>query len=259
MSSRIKSVAAMLVAVSLSVSISACSPQGIVQAFEPSKCDSGPIVETISDTSGSTRRQRGRNGAYEAAEMTAAEDAAAGCGELFATTADGNAVSDAGWVINGTQFDQALGDRKLSEAARVHAARRLLPKVRRLLQLTPTAGTDLLGALQRVALASNALSHRSRKVEIFIESDGVLNVPGSGGYSLYRTPVDTPRRRSEFVARLEAAGELPDLNGASVVLQGIGVGVGDRLLARSVIALWADLVPAMNGRLMSIDAARSDI
>jgi hypothetical protein len=235
------------------VSISACSPAGVVGSFvSPSGCLAGPITFTVTDTSGSTSAERVRGGLYEEAEMAAAQQAAAECGDLYATTADGNSLSDSRWTIDDAQFRQAIGSEEVSRAARVQAAKKLGRAIRRLMQEAPTAGTDVLGALTRVALAAT-VNHAGRKVQIVIQTDGVLNVPGQ--YNLYNVPIDTPGRRAAFVARLESSSELPNLKGADVTLFGVGVGVGNRELARSVVALWAELVAHMNGRLVSLDAA----
>lgn len=243
----------------ITLTLSACSPSQIERAFIGQKqCTGGPKVLTVTDTSGSTRHERAPAGLYESGEMAVIEETAAACGALYATTADGNAVADGRWDIDGTQFTQALGNQQLGEAERVQAGKKLLPEVRNMLRLTPTAGTDILGALDRAQLALAAIKGGQQEI-VYVETDGVLNVAGRGGYSLYQVPIDTPRRRAKFIDRLRVAGEIPDLGGAKVVLEGIGVGVGDRRLARAVVVLWQQLVPAMNGHLVSIDAAVSSI
>lgn len=236
------------------VSITACAPAGVIgDLVSPSACSAGPITFTVTDTSGSTTGERVRKGLYEQAETAAVEQAAAECGDLYATTADGNSLSDSRWTIDDAQFRQALGSEKLGRAERVQATKKLRPAIRHLMEESSTQGTDILGALTRVALAATAMNRAGRKVQIVVQSDGVLNVPGQ--YNLYREPIDTAGRRAAFVARLEAADELPNLKGADVTLFGVGVGVGDRRLARSIVLLWTDLVAHMNGQLVSLDAA----
>lgn len=247
-----RAAAATLVVLS-AVSLGACAPAGLVQSFiGQSSCSAGPMTFTVTDTSGSTRAERTRGGLYEEAEMSAAEQTAKKCGDLYATTADGNSLSDSRWTIDDVKFRRTIGSAETSEAARVQEAKKLRRPIRRLLGETATAGTDVLGALARVALATTA-AHAGRTVQIIVQSDGVLNVPGE--YDLYETPIDTPGRRASLIARLEAEGELPDLKGAEVSLYGVGVGVGDRRLAKSVVVLWSELVAHMNGRLVSLDAA----
>jgi hypothetical protein len=235
-------------------SLSACAPAGVIGEFvNPSACSAGPITFTVTDTSGSTAAERARRGLYEEAETAAADQAAAECGDLYATTADGNSLSDSRWTIDDTEFRQAIGSASLGRAARVQAAKKLRPAIRRLMQESTTHGTDVLGALTRVALAATAADHAGRHVQIVVQTDGVLNVPGE--YDLYREPIDTPGRRAAFIARLEASDELPNLKGADVTLFGVGVGVGDRRLAKAVVLFWQELVAHMNGQLVSLDAA----
>jgi hypothetical protein len=251
----IRSTCAAALSLLVAVSLSACAPSAVVGGlFGTSHCSVGPITFTVTDTSGSTAAERVRGGLYERAEMAAAMKAAADCGDLYATTADGNSLADSRWTIDDARFRLAIGSDEVSRAGRVQSAKKLRPAIRRLLGETTTAGTDVLGALTRVSLAvPAATNHAGRTIQVVVQTDGVLNV--SGAYDLYRIPIDTPGRRAAFISRLEGAGELPDLKGAEVTLFGVGVGVGDRRLARSVVALWAELVAHMNGRLVSLDAA----
>ena len=87
-----------------------------------------------------------------------------------------------------------------------------------------------------------------------LSSAGAIHIPNVA--SVDGTPIDTARRRRNFVARMRQAGAIPRLNGWTVVLAGVGSGVNDRNLAANLRLLWSDyLVPAMGANVGSIDSS----
>lgn len=239
----------------LAILLVGCSTAAIEENIVGTQqCDPGPIVYTVVDTSDSTEQQRARGAAYQEALMNAViPETARMCGDLFATAADGNAIANGRWIIDGAQFRQTAGGNKTVAAeGRARKAQKDLGRhVQQLLRAHSTNGSDVLGALQRVAVTAKDVPAGRRKVIVLL-TDGVLVVKGH--YSAYKTPLNTRERRKKFIARLRAGAELPDLRGVEVFLGGVGVGVGNRETAKAIIATWTTLVGEAGGELESIDS-----
>jgi hypothetical protein len=213
----------------------------------------GPVTFIVADASGSTDAERRPGGLYETAAMKAVRETARHRGgEVFAAPIDGNSTADSTWVIDGRTFDEQLGgNANLGEAARIRAAGSLRPAVRRLLRRGPRAGSDILGALQRVSLAAKAIPRTRRRVLVLL-SDGAIV---TSGYDLYAHAPRNEGQRRAAIRDLRSRGELADLHGFSVALVGIGIGVSNRTTAKAALALWRELIPAMGGRLVSEDSS----
>jgi hypothetical protein len=245
-----------LAATILPIALSGCSSQDVQQTLlGKARCDPGAIVWVAVDTSASTSSQRGPNGPYEGDLIrTLIPKVAADCGTLYAAPADGNAIADARWVIDDRSFTRIVqGNDALDARARAkNAQRRLAPDVRRLLHMRATNGSDLLGAMQRVALAAGSAEPTRKKI-LVLETDGVLNVKRK--YDLYGTPIDTARHRNRLLARLKRDNELPRLDGFDVYISGVGVGVGNRETAKAIITFWQAMIRETGARLVSADSS----
>lgn len=251
--------AAVIAAVLAALSLTACSSESLIgQMNGESHCKPGPVVDVVADISPSTSTQRRPGGPYEDAVMAAAGHVAGACGTLFAVAADGDAIANGRWAIDGRTFETTIGlDGELGAAARQRNASRLEPLVRRLLTMKPTSyedGTDILGDLSRLASAQPGIAPAAaRRKEIVLVSDGVLYVKGH--YSMYKTPLNTRRRRERFLRRLRRGGEIPDLRGWTIDAAGIGIGIHNRETARWVLRFWREqLIPATGARVGSIDS-----
>lgn len=239
--------------------LTACDPSSMVgQVTGESHCKPGPIVDVIADVSPSTLVQRAPDGPYELAVMDAATHTAGRCGTLYAVAADGDAIANGRWAIDGKSFDATVRlDGELGSAAREQNARKLKPLVRKLLGTKSeayAAGTDILGSLTRLAEAQPGIRRDSKRPKVIVlVSDGVLYVRGH--YSMYKTPLNTVRRRKKFLARLRRGGEIPNLKGWTVHAAGIGIGIHNRETARWVLRFWRDqLIPATGATVGSIDS-----
>jgi hypothetical protein len=244
-----KMVGAVVVSVGLAVGVSAC---GSVDGLTGGPPPAGRDTYIVTDDSGSTAPQRGVGGLYEQAVIQAVVGTAReGDGRVYAAPIDGDSIADTTWIIDGQRFTSPIsGNQQISAAVRVHQAEQVRPLVRRLLHTTPRAGSDILGALQRVALSAHATGWRHTR--LVLVTDGGLNV---GGYDIYRAPPQTAAQCEQIIGRLRRAGELADLHGFDVYLVGVGLGYHSRGVARAAIALWHDLILAMGGRLVSNDIA----
>lgn len=239
----------------LVVALSGCSAAQTVQneLGIGGNC-SGPTTAVIPDVSASTAVLR-KDGTMAEQAIKAMRWTAQRCGVAFMAPADGAAIANGKWVIDDEDFKSAgfedLGG-KAGELVRKGAADREVKKIQEAIAAKPkAAGSDLLGAVTRLADAD--LPKGTENVLVLI-TDGAINVPGVA--SVYATPIDTERRRKKFVARLKAAGEIPDLEGWTVYVTGVGLGVGDRNLAANLRRLWRDeIVPAMNAKLGGIDSS----
>lgn len=235
--------------------LTSCST-GQLAAFVSGKQGYWPSYWVIeADTSGSTAAQARRGGAYEQEVMSALDQAARNQATVYGGAIDGNSVGDASWQINGVSLRSSAGggNARLAEAARVRSAGELRGKARQLLATHPTNGSDILGALQRVAQLGHSLPSGAHKMLVLL-TDGALNLSRFGGYDVYTHPPDTPAARRRLIARFRREGELPELSGWKVYLGGIGVGIGNRTTARAVVELWEALIPATGARLVQINS-----
>jgi hypothetical protein len=119
-----------------------------------------------------------------------------------------------------------------------------------------SSGSDILGALQRVAQLGRSLPKGTSKTLVLL-SDGALNLSRFGGYDIYENPPNSTAARRSLIARFKREGELPKLTGWKVYLGGIGVGIGDRRTARAVVALWEALIPATGAKLVQTSSTLS--
>jgi hypothetical protein len=244
-------------AICLAVGLSACSQQ--IAGFVTGKQSYHPNYWVIdADTSGSTASQTYRGGPYEQEMMAALEQSARETARVYAAPVDGDTLADGTWAINGVllRTEAGGGSSQFAEAARVQMAKRLRPNVRAILRSRLTNGSDILGALRRVALLNKELPAGASKTLILL-TDGAINLSRYGGYDAYSQPPDTTVKRHQIVAQLQRSGELPQLPGWNVYLGGIGVGIGNRTTASGVIALWEELVPAMGAHLIEINSLLS--
>jgi hypothetical protein len=234
---------------------SACSQQQLA-SYVTGKATVRPSYWVIeADTSGSTAAQARRGGAYEQEIMGALGQAARKQATVYGGAIDGNAIGDASWQIDGVSPGSSAGggNARLAEAARVRSAGELRGTARQLLATHPTNGSDILGALQRVAQLGHSLPKGTPKTLVLL-SDGALNLSRFGGYDIYTNPPYTPATRGRLITRFKREGELPDLSGWKVYLGGIGVGIGDRATARAVLELWEALIPASGAKLVQINS-----
>jgi hypothetical protein len=239
----------------LAIVLGGCATADIENTFVgKTGCDPGPIVFATPDTSASTLPQRGPGGPYEKALVDrVVPSVAAACGTLYAAPADGDAIANAQWVIDDRSFKQIVrGNTNLDETARARKAKKdLAPRVRELLHMRISNGSDLLGVMQRVAIAARGTDPARKKV-LILQTDGVIVVPGH--ISAYKSPLNTADRRKKFLGRLKRGDEIPDLTGFDVFVGGLGVGVGNRETAKGVIKLWNELIPMTGARLVSADS-----
>ncbi len=236
-------------------SLMGCSQQQLA-SFVTGKAPVRPSYWVVeADTSGSAASQGHKGGPYEQEIMGALAEAAREQATVYGGAIDGNAVGDASWQIDGVPLISSAGggNARLAEAARVRRTVGLREKVRQLLATRPTNGSDILGALQRVAQLGRSLPKGAPKTLVLL-SDGAINLSRFGGYDVYAHPPDTPAIRRGLIAQFRAERELPDLSGWRVCLGGIGVGVGDRSTARAVVELWEALIPATGATLVQINS-----
>jgi hypothetical protein len=239
-------------AVLLALCLSSCGRE-IESIVKPPRCKPGPVVFIIPDVSGSTETQTVIGGPYEQAMMAGLKHAARACGDVYSAPADGNAIGNGAWVIDGKTFRLTIGgSADHSAKAREQSAKELLPIVQRELRMRGAGGTDVLGAALRIQTTIDSL-RTSRPIEVILITDGALAV--SGAYSMYTTRLDTPARRRRFVAELARRGELPDYKWrAALYIAGLGIDLPKRDKARDIIRTWEILVPAMHARLRSADS-----
>lgn len=218
-------------------------------------CRPGPVVYLIVDTSKSTDGQRRDGGPYERAAMKVVRGTARACGSLFAAPVDGNGVAYSEWKIDGKAFKEAFGgNEELNADSRVrNAQRELRPVVRELLHTHVVAGSDILGALQRVALTTSTVPSTRRRLLVLL-SDGALFVRGR--YDVYGRSVATVDGRRRFIDELRREDEIPDLSAFDgIYLSGLGIGMKGRNTALGTLKLWQqELVVAMRTQLKSADS-----
>jgi hypothetical protein len=202
------------------------------------------------DTSGSTTPQTRIGGPYEHEIVSALAEAAREEATVYGAPIDGNAIADAGWLIDGIRLKSTGGggNAKLAELARIRRASGLRRVVRQMLRTRPTNGSDILGALQGVSRFGRTVPPGTEKVAVLL-TDGAINISGSGGYDIYTTPPDTREERKAVIARFKREGELPDLRGWKIYLGGVGVGISNRRTARATVLLWNELVTTMHATL----------
>jgi hypothetical protein len=236
----------------LTAGVMAGCSQAQLTSFVTGRTAHQPAVWVIeADTSGSTTFQTVVNGPYEHEILSALAEAARKEATVYAGPIDGNAIGDAGWLIDGARLSSTAGggNAKLAELARVRQAGGLRNGVRRLLSTRLTNGSDILGALQAVSELGRNMPADTSKVLVLL-TDGEINLSRFGGYDIYTDPPYTRRQRRALVARFTREGELPQLSGWRIYLGGIGVGNRDRRSARATVLLWNDLVPAMHATLV---------
>ena len=235
--------------------LSGCGASDVQRFVAATGCEPGPIVIAIPDVSGSTKDQTRPGGPYEQDMMRAARGAARSCGDFYSAPADGNSIGTA-WFIDGQRFRQTVGGNEaFGAAARARRADRLLPIVRKELEMAAVSGSDLTGSLLRVSRFIRNMPDTRRELQVVLITDGAINLKGDTEISMYASPLDTDERRQAFIRKLRAAGELPDFDGrATIYLAGVGVGVSDRGKAKDILATWDLMVASMNARLASNDS-----
>jgi hypothetical protein len=198
-------------------------------------------------------------GQWEQEWLDAVRATAAKQGVLWATTADGNAVSRSLWSVRGRAFRPTIDDNKLlGEAELRHQADSLRGVDRQIMAVRGRGGSDLLGALQVAARLFRDYPNRPRNLVLF--TDGGIT---TDGLNLMYRPPETNRARRRLIERLRADGRLPDLSGGTgpeprVWIGSIGHGTEREMtpeVARNIIAFWEALLPAAHAELVSADSA----
>jgi len=201
----------------------------------------GPVTVVVADVSGSTLARRG---AYVSDAMTAITATAELGGTVFLSTVDGLAT-DESWPIADRRFDTTIGgaNKQLARAARRENARRLRPRVERLLHRRGRGGTDLLAMLTNVRRLLCTLPDKERRVVLI--TDGAIV---AGGVNLYRSPPLTRAARTRLVTRLHGSDEIPpDLTcGAGaplrIWLSELGAGIHRREVAIAVRRFFVEVI-----------------
>jgi hypothetical protein len=220
--------------------------------------DSRPVTVLITDVSGSTRDLRGPGGPFERDWLLAACHTALEQGTLWATTADSQTVANSEWTVRDRVFAPTIEDNDLLAAAELRRqADGLRPQARAIVGSTRRSTSDLVGALQVAARLLR--DHPDRPRALVFLTDGGIN---DGRRDLGYDPPRTAEGRERVIARLRAAGRLPDLTGGGgtpvrVWMGGLGHGVGggDPAKTQAVIDLWHALIPAAGGELVAEDSA----
>jgi len=212
--------------------LAGCGVGGELTGAAPASAP-GPVTVIVADVSGSTLARRSE---YVSDAMTAIVATAELGGRVYLSTVDGLATDDS-WLIADRGFDTTIGgaNQELARAARRVNAKRLRPRVERLVHRRGRGGTDLLEMLTNVRRLLCTLPDKERRVVLI--TDGAVV---AGGVNLYRSPPLTVAARTRLIARLHRSGEIPpnltcDVGSpVRVWLSGLGVGIHRREVAIAV-------------------------
>lgn len=220
--------------------LAGCGVGGELTGAAPASAP-GPVTVIVADVSGSTLARRSD---YVSDAMTAIVATAELGGRVYLSTVDGLAT-DESWQIADRGFDTTIGgaNQELARAARRVNAKRLRPRVERLVHRRGRGGTDLLAMLTNVRRLLCTLPDKERRVVLI--TDGAVV---AGGVDLYRSPPLTRAARTRLITRLHGSDEIPpDLTcgtGAPVRiwLSELGAGIHRREVAIAVRRFFVEAI-----------------